>query len=109
MEVAKLAAKRSTALGWPQFPRPKPLPKSGSYDTLITGWGLNVYTRKVYRVWQSSVFTYFNADRKHGSRSTEPVYATEAEAWQALLHELAEQYAAILADVRENAFPDGPK
>ncbi len=106
MEELRTAADRSTALGWPQFPKPVPLPKSDRYDRAVVGWCLNLYTRTVRKVWQTSLATYDSADRINGSRDLPPVYATEAEAWQAMMHELAEQFAITLSVVRKKAFPE---
>lgn len=106
MERLKAAAARSTALGWPQFPRPKSLRPSTGHGDVVVGWYQNSYSRRVEKVWQQGGVSYFNSKLENGSRSVPPVYATEEEAWQAMLHDLAEEYAKMMAEVRAKAFPD---
>lgn len=100
------------ALSWPTFPKPLPLPPAKEGE-VIAGWSINVFAARVEQQWCRANTNYTSDPRKDkthgwqsgGSQEQVTLYATEAEAYQALFHELAEKYAVELDKVLKRAFP----
>jgi hypothetical protein len=107
MEVLLRERNMARALSWPNFPEPTPLHRPEAIGGTQAGWGYNDYTVTVRQLWRTCTAIYDNAELKNGSRSFQPLYATEAEAWQALYHSFSRKCADTLADILSKAFPKG--
>ena len=99
------------SIGYPQFPRPEPMPES---DQLQQGWIFNGYAAckdgrvAVGKMWRKALISYNREpqpnDHLIGSRSPIDLYATEAEAYRALAYELADHLGSLMAKVYAKCF-----
>ena len=92
------------ALAWPNFPCPDQLPPA-AWDKVQHGWTMNAYSANVSEVWRKGSIHYTQANLHGGSRGPCKMWATEAEAYQALYHALARQYGTVMAKVLAGCFP----
>ena len=99
------------SIGYPQFPRPEPMPES---DQLQQGWTFNGYAAcndgrvAVRKMWRKALISYTDEPQSNGhmigSRSPIDLYATEAEAYRALAYKLADHCGSLMAKVYAKCF-----
>lgn len=106
MDRLRREAAMAKALAWPTFEKPEAMPR-GEWNQTIHGWYFNSYNQRVAEGWSKGSFYTTNPDdpirMSSGSRDHCPLYATEAEAYRAMIHELARKYAETLAGLYAKA------
>lgn len=105
MDRLRREAAMAKALAWPTFEKPEAMQRE--HGTTIHGWWFNQYSRVVAEGW-ADVFFYTGDPKdttkcRGGRQNHDPLYATESDAYRAMIHELAREYAETLAGLYAKA------